>query len=180
MHYNWYQELESQDESLNQGDFIIDCPLIIPPKELIDEIEIEIKTSDTIILTQSCDLVNGKIENVLVCPFYSLKNFIDELPEDQNKTKKARQRIIENLKRGYLPGYHLLNKSDEIHKITDYQVVDFRNIYAINICSLKNIIKNDRARIRLLPPYREQLSQAFARFFMRVGLPQDFIVEGYY
>jgi hypothetical protein len=27
-------------------------------------------------------------------------------------------------------------------------------------------------RLRLLPPYREHLSQAFARFFMRVGLPQ--------
>jgi len=27
------------------------------------------------------------------------------------------------------------------------------------------------SRFRLLPPYREHLSQAFARFFMRVGLP---------
>jgi len=26
---------------------------------------------------------------------------------------------------------------------------------------------------RRLPPYREHLSQAFARYFMRVGLPQD-------
>jgi len=26
-------------------------------------------------------------------------------------------------------------------------------------------------RLRLLPPHREQLSQAFARFFMRVDLP---------
>jgi hypothetical protein len=28
-------------------------------------------------------------------------------------------------------------------------------------------------RLRLLPPYREHLSQAFARLFMRVGLPAD-------
>jgi hypothetical protein len=27
--------------------------------------------------------------------------------------------------------------------------------------------------IRLLPPYREHLAQAFARFFMRVALPVD-------
>ena len=27
--------------------------------------------------------------------------------------------------------------------------------------------------LRLLPPYGEHLSQAFARFFMRVGLPVD-------
>jgi hypothetical protein len=31
----------------------------------------------------------------------------------------------------------------------------------------------DGRRLRLLPPYREHLSQAFARFFMRVGLPVD-------
>lgn len=29
----------------------------------------------------------------------------------------------------------------------------------------------DRPRLR--PPYREHLSQAFARLFMRVGLPAD-------
>ncbi len=28
-------------------------------------------------------------------------------------------------------------------------------------------------RLRLLPPYREHLSQAFARFFMRVVLPVE-------
>jgi hypothetical protein len=28
-------------------------------------------------------------------------------------------------------------------------------------------------RLRLCPPYREHLAQAFARFFMRVGLPSD-------
>ncbi len=28
------------------------------------------------------------------------------------------------------------------------------------------------ARVRLLSPYKEHLSQAFARYFMRVGLPR--------
>jgi hypothetical protein len=31
--------------------------------------------------------------------------------------------------------------------------------------------KRNGKRLRLLPPYREHLSQAFARFFMRIGLP---------
>jgi hypothetical protein len=35
---------------------------------------------------------------------------------------------------------------------------------------LREYVK-DKKRIRLLPPYREHLSQAFARHFMRVGLP---------
>ena len=35
-----------------------------------------------------------------------------------------------------------------------------------------------KSRLRLRPPYREHLSQAFARFFMRVGLPQAVTLPG--
>ncbi len=39
-------------------------------------------------------------------------------------------------------------------------------------CDLETLLLNrNQPRLRLLPPYREHLSQAFARFFMRVGLP---------
>lgn len=41
------------------------------------------------------------------------------------------------------------------------------------------ITRKEIEHLRLLPPYREHLSQAFARYFMRVGLPQDLIIEGY-
>ena len=61
----------------------------------------------------------------------------------------------------------------------DYQVVDFRNVYGIQFEYLKDICKELPQRIRLLPPYREHLSQSFARYFMRVGLPQEINVEGY-
>jgi len=36
-----------------------------------------------------------------------------------------------------------------------------------------DLAKKKGKRLRLLPPYREHLSQAFARFFIRVGLPVD-------
>jgi len=45
--------------------------------------------------------------------------------------------------------------------------------------TLKDICKELNERIRLLPPYREHLSQSFARYFMKVGLPQDIEIEGY-
>jgi hypothetical protein len=38
---------------------------------------------------------------------------------------------------------------------------------------LSSLAAANGKRLRLLPPYREHLSQAFARFFMRVGLPTD-------
>jgi len=71
----------------------------------------------------------------------------------------------------------LLNKQEGI--FDDYLVVDFKNVYGIHYSTLENIVKKQNKRIRLLPPYREHLSQAFARYFMRVGLPQDIMLEGY-
>jgi hypothetical protein len=120
-------------------------------------------------------LVNGKIDLVLVCPVYTLKYFIEGLPEPKNN-KEA----IENLRKGFLYSYHLLNNSDEIEDLNDYQVVDFKNVYGVQFRLLKELAENIEIRYRLLPPYREHLSQAFARYFMRVGLPQDITVKGYY
>ena len=52
-------------------------------------------------------------------------------------------------------------------------MVDFRNVYGVPFGFLEELSASRGERLRLLPPYREHLSQAFARFFMRVGLPTD-------
>lgn len=134
---------------------------------------------DSIILSQSCDLANDKLEIILVCPYHSLNSFLEGLPNDQTSSNKAKRRVVENLRKGNLPGYHLLDKCQYDESLSDYQVVDFRNVYGIQIQSLKEIVSKLKKRVRLLPPYREHLSQAFARYFMRVGLPQDIRIEGY-
>jgi len=179
MDFKWYTKVESSNQ-IEQGDLIPDCPIVIPPSKISvgEEPEIEIKLIDSIILSQSCDLVNNKIEIVLVCPFYALKTFIENLPDEQKNNKKAINKHIDNLKKGHLPGYHLLNKDDDVD-ISDYIVVDFKNVYGIQIQNIREIAENIKTRIRLLPPYREHLSQSFARYFMRVGLPQDIVIEGY-
>lgn len=180
MDYPWYETVEDSGE-LQQGDFIPNCPIVIPPSEIKEnqEIEISIDLIDSIVLTQSCDLANSKLEIVLVCPYYALSTFIESLPEHQTSSTKAKKRVIDNLRKGYLPGYHLLDKSKFADFENDYKVVDFKNVYGIQFKLLKEITSSKSQRIRLLPPYREHLSQAFARYFMRVGLPQDIQVEGY-
>ena len=176
MDFIWYEKIIKSD-LIEQGDLIPNCPIIIPPSNITEDIEVEIDVSliNSVVLSQSCDLINNKIQIVLVCPYFNLKEFVENLPEQK---PKSINKSIDNLKKGFLPGYHLLNKSEE-NGINDYIVVDFRNVYGIHIESLKNIANNIDIRYRLLPPYREHLSQSFARFFMRVGLPQDIIIEGY-
>ena len=50
--------------------------------------------------------------------------------------------------------------------------VDFHEVFTLPRPVLESLLRNLRlVRPQLLPPYREHLSQAFARFFMRVGWP---------
>ena len=52
--------------------------------------------------------------------------------------------------------------------------MSFRHIYSVPFKMLTNLVKErGEDRLRLMPPYREHLSQSFGRFFMRVGLPED-------
>jgi hypothetical protein len=50
-------------------------------------------------------------------------------------------------------------------------VVDFREIYSLPFDYLAERTNLLGRRWRLRSPYLEHFSQAFARFFMRVGLP---------
>jgi hypothetical protein len=79
----------------------------------------------------------------------------------------------EDLRRGNLPGYHLLNRCALPGLETDFLVLDFRSLFGVPIAMARDLAKIQSPRRRLLPPYREHLAQAFARFFMRVGLPVD-------
>jgi len=67
--YPWYKIVEG-DECLNQGDFVNECPIIIPPSEMQEgeECDVRILNYNVIIMSQSCDLENKKIDLVLLCP----------------------------------------------------------------------------------------------------------------
>lgn len=180
MAYPWYQILENSSE-IRQGDFILECPIMIPPTNFNFNTtnpdvpyDVTIKALNTVVASQSCDLENEKIDIVLVCAYYALEEFIGYLPLS-DQTGNGRKKKLDSLRQGNLPSYHLLNK-DPHNGLTDFSVVDFRNVYGVNFQFLKTYVSSIPSRARLLPPYREHLSQAFARFFMRVGLPND--IEG--
>ena len=172
MEYPWY-DTTSFDTVLMQGDFIPECPIVIPPNSTKEKYRIQ--HFNTVVLSQSCDLVANKIDIVLVSPYYPLKYFIDNLPEERNKNKPARNKVREELRKNIMLGYHLLDKDSRY--FDDYQVVDLKSVYGVKLETLKSIVKPRENRIRLLPPYREHLSQSFAYYFMRVGLPQDISFE---
>ncbi len=150
-----------------QGDFVKECPVVIPPTEISDKIEVRVLNYNVVVMSQSCDLALEKLDLVLVCPVWTLTEFGEQKSYYQGKDGK------EALRRGHLPGYHLLNKCEINGFKTDYLVVDFRSVYSVPFDFVVELAIKRARRIRLLPPYKEHLSQAFARFFMRVGLPVD-------
>lgn len=166
--YPWYDIVE-RNEDLLQGDFIKECPIVIPPSDILDrkEADVNIAKYDVVVMSQSCDIVQKKVDLVLVCPIWPLSEFEKKNPYYKKKEGK------EGLRRGYLPGYHLLNRCESEPFETDFLIVDFRNVYGVPFNFLLEFANRSEKRLRLLPPYREHLSQAFARFFMRVGLPLD-------
>ncbi|MCC7429717.1 hypothetical protein IT568_02620 [bacterium] len=172
--YPWYKTLDQSDYSLNQGDFIDSLPILKPllDIDINQERNTDVSEFNVVILTQSCDLANDKIEFVLVAPYYPMENFISE-QHDTLKSNKEIKSFKEKVRLGFLPGYHLLNKCELENYSKDFSIVDFRNVYGVHIGFLREYTKKLGKRLRLLPPYREHLSQSFAKFFMRVGLPTD-------
>lgn len=159
--YPWYG-LASGD-LLEQGDLIVGCPF----HRMQTNGDVERKNYDVVVLSHSCDLAHDKLDFVQVCSYWELEAMV--LQVEYFRGKRGR----EELRRGNLPGYHLLNRCMLVEKPTDHLGVDFRSQFSVNREDLKMLATAQQTRLRLLPPYREHLAQALARFYMRVGLPVD-------
>ena len=177
MTYPWYCLVDG--DILEQGDILEDCPVFSPPSDLTlnsskdpeAETLFEWERQDVIIMSQSCDLVKDreKVEDVLLCIIWNISEFVPEFV----RTDLSEREIKEQLRKGQRPAFQMLNECKLPNAEREFRVVDFRRTYTLPISFCRKFAENSPNRIRLLPPYREQLSQAFARFFMRVGLPTD-------
>jgi hypothetical protein len=106
-----------------------------------------------------------KILEVLLCPVWRRS----ELTEGYLATTRG----LEDARKGNLPACHVLGECSLNGFLRERRVVDFRRVYSLPLAFIRRWAAGRGHRLRLLPPYREHLSQSFARFFMRVGLPVD-------
>ncbi len=175
MIFEWYQEIEASDE-ITQGDILTNCAIPIPNISVYDAVlgdndsveeAIDVNSANVIILSQACDIQNDKINTIVLCPIWPLKTLIEEIPYYRGSDAR------ESLRQGKEPSYHLLQNYSSKSISMDFSVVNFHQIYTLPKDFLKRVAGDMPNRLRLLPPYREHLSQAFARYFMRVGLPSD-------
>jgi hypothetical protein len=169
--YPWYSIVSGSD--LEQGDILFGSPIFEIPAGAAQggRYPVRIREQNVIILTQSCDLAvradgTSHVDDVILCPLYSR----DELREDRIYSKSQGW---EDARKGRHNGYHVLNRCDLTGHEFDFMLVDLRRVYSLSVDFVREFAASQGERVRLLPPYREHLSQSFARFFMRVGLPVD-------
>ena len=75
------------------------------------------------------------------------------------------------MRKGRIEGLHLLASVEQPDNNRRALVVDFGHIVSIPFPYLARHADSLGERWRLDSPFLEHFSQAFARFFMRVGLP---------
>ncbi|HTU89736.1 MAG TPA: hypothetical protein VMF69_06550 [Gemmataceae bacterium] len=175
MEVDWYQIV--QDATLFQGDILLHCPVFVIAAELSwpqssnAPLEVDIKDLDLIVMTQTCDLQNNKVEDVLLAQMVAWPQVVSAEVQKGNPSVQSRN-FRKQLVEGNIPGFSLLHKREEEPSLP-WSVVDFHRLFTLPKAFLSRFAASLGPRLRLRSPYREHLAQAFARYFMRVGLPHD-------
>ena len=155
--YPWYDVVEGED--LEQGDFIDECEVLVPSYSLtpVEETALTNKSIyrvkgktniyDLVVVSQSCDLENGKIDYVLMCPRWSYRDYAEGNIEFK-KTDK-----LEQVRQGKHHKYCMLSGSNQVEPPYDIQIVDLSTVFSIPYDTVKQMAKLNGKRLRLLSPY---------------------------
>lgn len=176
--FPWYYTVPAGDR-LYQGEIVFDCPVARWQTGSTDAADLqawaEYVELDAVIMSQDCDLENRKLESVILCPAITIAEA--RLPwedfmrsKNQSPTDNAWISHLRKIGQGTEVGLALLNDFPETHP-GGKRLVDFKDVSTVPLDFLEARVKGRADRLMLCPPYREHLSQSFARFFMRVGLP---------
>jgi hypothetical protein len=183
----WF-EVVGPHVRLTQGDVICECPLL--KWDIGDAVDAESKSieerlfqsakgfkADVIVMTQACDLEQDKVADVVLCPCRKLSAYKKTWEAAQNAkhqtpSPKAWAALCKTIRDGFIWNLFLMDLMQEGEVTCEHQIVDFQHIHTVPRVFLDALLlEREAKRLRLLSPYREHLSQSFARYFMRVGLP---------
>ena len=153
-----------QGPQLAQGDSLTGCPVPLFPANYQSgggQTPVPVKSANLVVITQSCDLANGKARLVALCPIFPTSQLIG------TSGRPFAVDQLEEIRKGRKEGLHMLGATGGGGPL----IVDFREIHSLPVEFLSHHADSVGPRWRLRSPYLEHFSQGFARFFMRVGLP---------
>ncbi|WP_437767590.1 hypothetical protein WMF27_18255 [Sorangium sp. So ce281] len=196
-HWPWYDIVSG--ESADQGDIIVDYPALRLPSD--SSAELETYTTSALVMNQTCDLANGKdISSLVLCPIKSVAEFVVKHPQFRREADKTATKLnvsvpdigakdfeerawkiiwqnkdikkqIDGITKGQRPAYVTLCEHRDA-PVFPMSLVGFHHVFVQPRSAVDRWLASRGPRLRLRPPYRDHVSQAFGMFFMRVGLHQ--------
>lgn len=184
------QVKHDKNERLAQGDFYSDITIIESYKDLPDKVVInEINYPLSVLISQDCDLnsdarsrkansiQNAKINNdkdllwLVFAPVYIFEQFLlgDHLSELGMKMSQIQDNtLITKITQNDIPRFHYLRYQDS-ERLPE-MIIDFKHAFTIsNEAFLSQT--NRKFEFQALPLFREALSQRYAYYLSRIGLP---------
>lgn len=157
----WWKFVSGRN--LAQGDLLPDylLPVFVAPttsQSSDDSQEVSVLTQKLIVVTQSCDLENKKVQFVALCPIHTLEEFATQNHQFQ------KSRNWETVRKGQRPALHMIASPESPEINTQSLAVDFGHIVSLPIDYLEDHAAAIGDRWRLESPFLEHYSQAFARF----------------
>lgn len=152
--------------AIEQGDIVDGCRVPIPPGDpAAPPGAIGIATFRVVVLTQTCDLAQGKAARVLVAVCHPAQLLVDR------GVLKA-SAIRDQVRPGRVFGWYFLPADDAIG--LPESLIDLRDLHTIPRPVLDALVAAGGRVARILTPYREHLAQHFAVTYMRVALPGQY------
>jgi hypothetical protein len=179
------------DERVCQGDVLRDVEYIERVQEHEGILEVSrIRFPFVVVLTQDCDLAQDHafriqpkqtqdkwLISVLVAPLYNAEHVfggehlsdIGIKSQPINRSKTDGRLLVQNQK----PRYHFLEFPNDVPIVPS--VIDFKHYFSVPVLYLRELKKTNFV-CTVSELYREDISQRFAAFLSRIGLP-DFLVS---
>jgi hypothetical protein len=160
--------LPGADHPLDQGDIIDDCFIVSVKEFNLDRHDpplLNVARDRVLVLTQTCDLVQGKTSAVTIAVVHEAQLIVDK-----GLLKPADVRGPVRAARVY--GWYFLPASSDLG--LNEMIVDLRQLHTVRLDLLTTLSRQGKRRARLLSPYREHLAKHFADTYSRIGLPEPY------
>lgn len=156
------------DAPLDQGDLIDSCPVVSIHDFQVgqaDSAKVEVDLHRVIVLTQTCDLANAKVDEVIVASVFEAQDLVDRQILKPADVKGP-------LRGGRVWGLYFLPAQADLG--LGEMIVDLRRLHTVRLDLLRTLCRAGKRRARVPPLYREHLAKHFADTFSRIGLPRPY------
>ena len=125
----WYEVVDTTN--LAQGDVLQSCPVyrVLSVADAgAEDVGVTVEIQDVVVLTQTCDLENAKVEEILVASVLSYRALVERDGErnPRIKSRDFRKKAVD----GNLPPYFLLPERLAAPTV-DWSLVDFHSLFSM-------------------------------------------------